>query len=75
MISLFSTLVTIALLYVSSRLWLLSQNYRVARATGLPIVVCPYDPDGVRYWLLIRSFTPSQCAQRGPFLRVENTGN
>jgi hypothetical protein len=40
-------LVTIMLLYTASRLWLLGQNYRAARTTGLPIVVCPYDPDSV----------------------------
>jgi hypothetical protein len=47
MISLLTVLFTVTLLYITSRLWLLNQNYRVARATGLPTVVCPYDPDGV----------------------------
>lgn len=37
----------IPLLWVAKILYALSGNYRAARATGLPLVVCPYDPDGV----------------------------
>jgi hypothetical protein len=73
MISLFTGLVTIALLYVTSRLWLLRQNYHIARATGLPIVVCPYDPDGVSRSSSIHN-EPSR-AMSFPFSASPNTTN
>ena len=47
MISLFSGLLVILLLHITSTLWRLNRNYQAARLTGLPVVVCPYDPDGV----------------------------
>lgn len=37
----------IPLLWVVKSLYALSRNYRAARATGLPLIVCPYDPDSV----------------------------
>jgi hypothetical protein len=34
-------------LWITSHLRALIQNYYTARATGLPVVICPYDPDSV----------------------------
>ncbi|KAE8834074.1 hypothetical protein PTNB73_09924 [Pyrenophora teres f. teres] len=50
--SLSAGLITLTLLYVASRLWHLNYNYRAARATGLPMVICPYDPDSVFHAIL-----------------------
>lgn len=47
MITLGVGLVLAPLLYVASTLWYLIRNYRSARAVGVPIVICPYDPDNV----------------------------
>ncbi|OAL04694.1 cytochrome P450 [Phaeosphaeriaceae sp. SRC1lsM3a] len=51
MISLFTALITIAVLYTTSRLWHLYRNYRTACGTGLPIIICPFDPDGTLHAL------------------------
>ncbi|KAH7406696.1 cytochrome P450 [Phaeosphaeria sp. MPI-PUGE-AT-0046c] len=51
MISLYTSLITISLLYTTSRLWHLYQNYRIACCTCLPIIICPFDPDGMFYAL------------------------
>jgi hypothetical protein len=40
-------IVLITLRFIAPQLWALQRNYRSARATGLPIVVFPYDPDSV----------------------------
>lgn len=40
-------IVLITLCFITPQLWALQRNYRAARATGLPIVVFPYDPDSV----------------------------
>lgn len=54
----------IPLLWVARSLYALSRNYRAARATGLPLIVCPFDPDSVsgilsasrrRPWLITTS--------------------
>lgn len=29
---------------------ILIRNYRAACATGLPIIICPYDPDSVSFY-------------------------
>lgn len=34
-------------IWVTSQLRTLIRNYRAACATGLPIVICPYDPDSL----------------------------
>ena len=43
----FTAFITVAILYPTYVLWHLYQNYRTARSTGLPIIICPFDPDGV----------------------------
>ncbi|CAI6331411.1 unnamed protein product [Periconia digitata] len=40
-------IVLVALLFVAPKLQALHRNYRAARATGLPIVVFPFDPDSL----------------------------
>ncbi|KAK8093214.1 uncharacterized protein PG998_014615 [Apiospora kogelbergensis] len=41
--------VLVLLLWMGSQLWALNRNYRAARLMGLPIVLCPFDPDSVSY--------------------------
>jgi hypothetical protein len=69
-------LFTILVIYISTRLWHLHRNYRAARATGLPVVVCPYDPDSVsRYLLLVimrRVPNKEICTYSQSPVRVEN---
>lgn len=43
----YTALITVAVLYTAYVLWHLYQNYRTARNIGLPIIICPFDPDGV----------------------------
>ena len=40
-------IVLVILTYFVSTLWFLNRNYRAARAVGVPIVICPYDPENV----------------------------
>lgn len=35
------------LLYLGPKLRRFSNNYQAARATGLPMILCPYNPDSV----------------------------
>jgi hypothetical protein len=39
--------ISILLIWITSHLRIFIRNYNAARATGLPIVICPYDPDSV----------------------------
>jgi hypothetical protein len=44
-------LVAIALVplsWMASNLWALYLNYQAARTSGLPILICPFDPENVR---------------------------
>lgn len=40
-------LIGVVLLYLGPKLRRFSNNYQVARATGLPVILCPYNPDSV----------------------------
>ncbi|KAL8366308.1 hypothetical protein RB595_004870 [Gaeumannomyces hyphopodioides] len=51
-------LVLIPLLWIAARLRVLARNYRAARATGLPFVVCPYDPEGFVFALIQEPLRP-----------------
>ncbi|PVI01600.1 cytochrome P450, partial [Periconia macrospinosa] len=37
-------IVLVVLLFIAPQVWAFHRNYRAARATGLPIVIFPYDP-------------------------------
>lgn len=41
-------LVLLPVLWIASHLWALYHNYKAARATGLPLIVLPFDPENVR---------------------------
>ncbi|KAI2481247.1 hypothetical protein Ptr902_07042 [Pyrenophora tritici-repentis] len=60
--SLSAGLITLTLLYVASRLWHLNYNYRVARAAGLPVIICPYDPDSTLHTILCVPLRPILCS-------------
>ncbi|KAL8319197.1 hypothetical protein RB597_006130 [Gaeumannomyces tritici] len=51
-------LVLIPLLWIAAWLRVLARNYRAARATGLPFVVCPYDPEGFVFALIQEPLRP-----------------
>ncbi|OLN86258.1 putative cytochrome P450 CYP13A3 [Colletotrichum chlorophyti] len=38
-------LLFVPLAWVASQAWALYRNYQAARTTGLPIIICPYDPE------------------------------
>ncbi|KAM5529282.1 cytochrome P450 CYP13A3 [Fusarium oxysporum f. sp. phaseoli] len=48
-------LVAIALVplsWMASNLWALYLNYQAARTSGLPILICPFDPENVFYMII-----------------------
>ncbi|KAK6858956.1 hypothetical protein PG995_004809 [Apiospora arundinis] len=55
---LYAGLVLIPLIWVSSHLRALARNYRAARLMGLPIVICPYDPDSFVFAIISEPFRP-----------------
>ena len=38
---------SLLLVWITSHLWTFRRNYHAARATGVPMIVCLYDPDSV----------------------------
>ncbi|KAK7967585.1 uncharacterized protein PG986_001862 [Apiospora aurea] len=54
--------VLVLLLWVGSQLWALNRNYRAARLMGLPIVLCPFDPDSLTIPSLSTLSPPSLSA-------------
>ncbi|KAJ4005759.1 hypothetical protein NW752_011087 [Fusarium irregulare] len=45
-------------IWITSQLRTLIRNYRVACATGLPIVICPYDPDSFAFAVVSEPLRP-----------------
>ncbi|KAK1634217.1 hypothetical protein BDP81DRAFT_432382 [Colletotrichum phormii] len=45
----FTGLIALPLLWITSQLWNLYTNYRAALTVGLPIIICPYDPENLIY--------------------------
>ncbi|KAH3947634.1 hypothetical protein HBH53_112200 [Parastagonospora nodorum] len=51
-------IVAILLIWIMSHLRIFIRNYNAARATGLPIVICPYDPDSVIFTFISEPLRP-----------------
>ncbi|KAK8104428.1 uncharacterized protein PG998_011461 [Apiospora kogelbergensis] len=55
---LYAGLVLIPLLWVAGHLRTLARNYDAARSMGLPIVICPYNPDSVVFAIISEPLRP-----------------
>lgn len=57
--------ITILAVWFVSHVWTFLGNYRVARASGLPYVICPINPDNVRLYLQVASLVLA-CLHEDP---------
>ncbi|KAF4776671.1 hypothetical protein HER10_EVM0007964 [Colletotrichum scovillei] len=51
-------LIALPLLWIASQIWTLYTNYRSALTVGLPIIICPYDPENLIHVVLSVPFRP-----------------
>ncbi|KAL0782484.1 hypothetical protein CaCOL14_000390 [Colletotrichum acutatum] len=51
-------LIALPLLWIASQIWTLYTNYRAALTVGLPIIICPYDPENLIHVVLSVPFRP-----------------
>ncbi|RFN52109.1 cytochrome p450 [Fusarium flagelliforme] len=55
---LLTALIVALLIWITSHIRTLIRNYRAACATGLPIVICPYDPDSFVFAVVSEPLRP-----------------
>ncbi|EXF83633.1 hypothetical protein CFIO01_00775 [Colletotrichum fioriniae PJ7] len=51
-------LIALPLLWIASQIWTLYTNYKAALSVGLPIIICPYDPENLIHVVLSVPFRP-----------------
>ncbi|KAK1528222.1 hypothetical protein CPAR01_12780 [Colletotrichum paranaense] len=51
-------LIALPVLWIASQIWALYTNYRSALTVGLPIIICPYDPENLIHVVLSVPFRP-----------------
>jgi hypothetical protein len=53
MLGFFTILLGLSTAYILSNIYSLYSNYRIARASGVPVIVCPVYPDNI-IWIIIK---------------------
>ncbi|KAK1463533.1 hypothetical protein CMEL01_13602 [Colletotrichum melonis] len=51
-------LIALPILWIASQIWALYTNYKSALTVGLPIIICPYDPENLIHVVLSVPFRP-----------------